>query len=398
MNDEWLEIRLGEVLALDNRKLGGHTTEPEVFSLSKYDGFVRAADYFDKRIASASLDGYKVVPPDGWAYSTIHIDEGSIARNTLGATGVISPMYTTLRWVSEENDPAFFAYLLRSDALLNVYRAHAQGSINRRRSLSYRAFAAIEVSVPPLPVQRRIVDLMEHLDNQIGALVDQTDRLAAVRSAIYRASLADAGEPVPLEALADVAQGKSLPKAIQGAQRGPIPWFKIADMTGRDNLDGYRSAETALAEDQIRDLGGRIFPRSTVTFPRVGAAVLTEKKRILDVAAALDENHIALIAREGTHPEYLLACLEEIRLSDLVRSGAVPSLNMRLIRETRVQVAEGPTQEHCGETLEATRALRVHLRQELGAMRRLRESLLSVLLQGRLIIPEAYDELLGVAS
>ena len=92
-------------------------------------------EYFDKRIASANLDAYKPILQDGWAYSTIHIDEGSIARNTLGCPGVISPMYTTMRWISEDDEPTFFELLLRSPQMLAKYRDNAQGSINRRRIL-----------------------------------------------------------------------------------------------------------------------------------------------------------------------------------------------------------------------------------------------------------------------
>lgn len=398
MNEGWCEVRLGEVLALDNRKLGEHTVEPEVLSLSKYDGFVRASEYFDKRIASSSLDGYKVVEAEGWAYSTIHIDEGSIARNTLGIMGVISPMYTTLSWTSGDHDPAFFAHLLRSGPLMNLYRANAQGSINRRRSLSYKTFAGMRVSVPPWVAQRRIVDLIEHLDSQDEALATQVDGLSALRSAVYRSSLAASGKTCALGSLVDVAQGKSLPKSIQGSATGSIPWFKIADMARRDNLDGYQVAETTVTEEEIAHLGGRVFPSRTVTFPRVGAAVLTEKKRILDVAAALDENHIALVPHEGTDPECLLSCLEEMRLSDLVRTGAVPSLNMRLIREVQVAFPGKSMQEGVGKALAAIRVLRREMRRELNALRQYRESVLSALLQGDTTIPDSYEEVVEVAS
>jgi type I restriction enzyme, S subunit len=98
---DWQQITLGRLFSADNSKLGPNAVEPTVMSLYKYAGFVRADEYFDKRIASEKLDGYKPVEPGGWAYSTIHVDEGSIARNNLGETGVISPMYTTLKWRGE---------------------------------------------------------------------------------------------------------------------------------------------------------------------------------------------------------------------------------------------------------------------------------------------------------
>lgn len=169
MRDGWAEVRLGDVLVLDNSKLGEHDEEPVVFSLSKYDGVVLADDYFDKRIASDKLDGYKVLGPGGWAYSTIHIDEGSIATNHHGLTGVLSPMYTTMRWVGQDDDPRYFELLLRTPRMLTVYRDHAAGTVNRRRSLAYKAFAELRVDVPPLVVQRRVVDLVDAVDTYAAA-------------------------------------------------------------------------------------------------------------------------------------------------------------------------------------------------------------------------------------
>lgn len=209
MHRDWFEVRLGDVLAPSNERLGPHDQEPVILSLSKYDGFVRAEDYFDKRIASSKLDTYKVVPPDGWAYSTIHIDEGSIARNTLGVSGVISPMYTTMRWIGQAHEPAYFELLLRSPGLLSSYSDNARGSINRRRSLLFGAFSAITVLAPPLEVQRRIVDLVASVDDHIARLR---------REALYMSELAEArrthlppGGEVPLgTVLEGIDSGRSL--------------------------------------------------------------------------------------------------------------------------------------------------------------------------------------------
>ena len=90
MHDGWRKASLGELFVAHADRLGAHDVEPPVLSLSKYDGIVRADEYFDKRIASRDLGAYKVVRQDDWAYSTIHIDEGSIARNKLGVAGVMA--------------------------------------------------------------------------------------------------------------------------------------------------------------------------------------------------------------------------------------------------------------------------------------------------------------------
>ena len=80
MCEGWCDVPLGDLFAQTSTR-AREVEEPPVFSITKYDGVVLAADYFDKRIASDSIANYKVLEPEDWAYSTIHIDEGSIARN-----------------------------------------------------------------------------------------------------------------------------------------------------------------------------------------------------------------------------------------------------------------------------------------------------------------------------
>src|SRR5688572_14367718 len=129
MHEGWRRASLGELFRPSSERLGPHDSEPPVLALSKYEGVILASKYFDRRIASARLDDYKVLRPGEWAYSTIHIDEGSIGRNNHETVGVLSPMYTTMEWVSGADDPRYAELLLRSPALLNDYRAHAQGTV-----------------------------------------------------------------------------------------------------------------------------------------------------------------------------------------------------------------------------------------------------------------------------
>jgi len=389
---DWEHTTLGQLFSADNTRLGAHTDEPTVMSLSKYDGFVRADDYFDKRIASEKLDGYKFVEPGGWAYSTIHIDEGSIARNNMGEAGVISPMYTTLRWRGEGAAlPEYAELVVRSPRMLAEYANNAQGSVNRRRSLPFKIFSAIPISLPPLSVQERIVEIIAAVDGQITALEAEVEAVVKVRTGLVGRS-ADTGK-VPLGSLGVVSQGKGLPKESQGKRTGEVSWYKIADMTGPGNEFGYTVADTRLTPSEVAGIGGVVVNEGAVTFPRVGAAVLTEKKRIVDTPGALDENHLVITPGEGTNSEYLLAVMENFALSSLVRPGAVPSLNMGLIRSTKVPWS-GTENQSLGTALGALRAESRVLTAEAASLRATRAVLLTGLLDRTIDVDSA--ELLEV--
>jgi type I restriction enzyme S subunit len=194
MRDGWTETSLGTVLKLSNEKLGAHKEEPEIFAISKYDGVVLAQDYFDRRIASKSLDGYKVIGPGDWVYSTIHIDEGSIAVNHFPFRGVVSPMYTSMIWNSHLHDCRFFELLLKSDGALIRYQENAQGTVNRRRSLSWKAFSEMTFVVPPHTEQKRIVDVVFSVDAYIDALQQQAVSARTARNAVLHELLSAGGD------------------------------------------------------------------------------------------------------------------------------------------------------------------------------------------------------------
>lgn len=237
MRDGWDEVALGDLFEATNQRLGLRTEEPDVFSVTKYDGVVRASEYFDKRIASAKLDSYKVLEPNEWAYSTIHIDEGSIARNRLGVSGVVSPMYTTMRLKSARVLPYFCELVLRSPRMLALYGAVQQGSINRRRSLPWKVFCAMTIPLPPLPDQRRIVDLIEALDDAIAAAEKSLNvsRQAArqIRQVAFSRAT-DEAQSVSAGAMFDMLLGRQK-SARQSTGEHVIPYLRAANLSS----DGF---------------------------------------------------------------------------------------------------------------------------------------------------------------
>ncbi|MET7631778.1 restriction endonuclease subunit S [Streptomyces sp. NPDC005499] len=261
----------------------------------------------------------------------------------------------------------------------------AVGTTERRR-LHARDFMNIAVVLPPLPIQERIVEVISAVDDQIAALAAEVEAVVKVRRGLVGRS-ADTAQ-VPLASLGVVSQGKGLPKEFQGKRTGTVSWYKIADMTGPGNKFGYTLADTRLTPSEVAEIGGVVAEPGAVTFPRVGAAVLTEKKRIVDTAGALDENHLIITPAQGTNSEYLLTVMDNFALSGLVRPGAVPSLNMGLIRSTQVPWSWTENQS-IGAALGALRAESRALAAEAASLRTTRAVLVSALLDRTIDIESA---------
>lgn len=368
MREGWKRITLGDVFDVSTTKLGAHTEEPAVFAISKYDGVILSGDYHDRRVASAKLDGYKVLDVDAWAYSTIHIDEGSIARNNHGFAGVVSPMYTILKWVSEDWAPAYFEHLLRTPEMLSTYKGMAQGSINRRRSLPWKTFAAIEVEVPPLEEQQRIVDLIGSLDDAIDAADAAAETARASTGELRRDMLAprDGVETVTLKDVARWGSGKYVAKENRVA-------------AGRYPILG--------ANGEIGRTDSFLYDEDLITVGRVGAC--GEVHRCSGKSWVSDN---ALVARpEAENFEYVYQAVQGVDYSALISGTSQPLITQTAL--LGVSIAWPPADERCriAALLTDSAAAVAAAETYASTLRSTRSELLTVLLSGEHEIPQTYE-------
>lgn len=90
--------------------------------------------------------------------------------------------------------------------------------------------------------------------------------------------------------IATVRGGNAFPERYQGEKQGGYPFYKVSDMNLSGNETWMTLANNYISEEVLRSLRARPFPSHTVIFPKVGAAVHTNKKRILSCAALIDNN------------------------------------------------------------------------------------------------------------
>lgn len=393
IRERWAQTNLGDLLDRSTDRLGTRR-EPRILTVTEGAGVVDQLQHWGRRVAAEDVRSYKVVYPGDVAYNVYLLWNGAIGQNRFTSLGITSPVYEVFR-PRDSVDVDFVGILLQSNLLRERYDAISIGTIPRRRRAPWQDFLKIRVALPPLDAQRRIVDLIAALD-EVRRLLDlSAGRSAAARDALTGCVQSD-GSDVRISEIADVSQGRSLPSQVQGEQSGDIPWFKIADMTTAPNVLGYRQAATSFTSDEVRRLGGVIVPVGAVVFPRVGAAVLTEKKRVMDVAGALDENHLILTPRKQEDSELLLAVMERFRLASLVQQGAVPSLNMAKMRSTIVRWPSDRVAANVTGALGESRRMARKLKTLIQQHQSFRVKLLSALLSGEHEIPGSYDDLVGV--
>jgi len=398
MREGWREAKLGELFKSSNVRLGTDDVEPPVFSISKHDGVIPADGIFGKRVASSNLSTYKVLPTDAWVYSTIHIDEGSIARNNLGTDGVVSPMYTVMSWVSEQDDPRYLEHLLRSTQLLAIYADKAQGSINRRRSLAWKFFSQIEVALPPLAEQRRIVDLIAAIETSIATAARKVEACAATRQAAIDVLMManDAGIRSTLGQLGKFERGKRFTKKDYVPQGlGCIHYGQIYTEYG------------AVATDTISFLPSAF--RDMARLARPGDLVIAGTgENVKDIGKAVawlgaDEIAVhddAFIYRHTLDPVYASALFAStVFLSQRAPSDSkVARLSANALASISVPVLDLEAQRQIGTLMLVLDEQARTARATADALRSLRLNLLTAVLSGEHAIPSGYDKLLNLSE
>jgi restriction endonuclease S subunit len=138
--------------------------------------------------------------------------------------------------------------------------------------------------------------------------------------------------------IGEVRSGWGFPKSYQGQKVGGIPFYKVSDMNLIGNETSMTNANNYVCEDVVKELKVNLAPAGTVIFPKIGAAIATNKKRLLSIDSAYDNNVMGIIPGPKAESRFLLYWMQQVDLSQLAHhSGAVPS-----IRKTEMERLEVP--------------------------------------------------------
>lgn len=227
--------------------LKGHVTEvsirkgstpAEILSVTNTTGFVRSLDVFDKQVFSEDVSNYKLVRRDDLAYNPSRINVGSVARCDFPEGGAVSPMYVVVRCQSSLL-PQFLLYFLKSGVGLQHIAHRGVGAV--RFVLRFRDLEQIELPLPPIPEQERIVRILSEAEaiRGIRAEADRRQRqmLPSLLDQVLAADLTSAHNRTPLLHLVDANRGISYGVVQRGEDVDDgTPLVRIGDFS-QDVLD-----------------------------------------------------------------------------------------------------------------------------------------------------------------
>ncbi|MBX8460127.1 restriction endonuclease subunit S [Enterobacter sp. RIT637] len=157
-----------------------------VLSCSKYDGFVDSLKYFNKKVYSDDLSGYRLIHRGCFGFPSNHIEEGSIGLQNLYETGIVSPIYVVFRASPTKVDNSYLYAVLKTDHYKQIFGAATNASVDRRGSLRWKEFNQIHVPLPPLKEQQKIAAVLSAADAEIATLEKKLASLKDEKKALMQ--------------------------------------------------------------------------------------------------------------------------------------------------------------------------------------------------------------------
>lgn len=395
MRDGWRTARLGQALTLDIDRATVHATES--YPLAGVFSFGRGL--FGRDVLRGSRTSYAYLHrlrPDQLVMSKLKAWEGAFAivpeeyRNWF-----LSPEFPTYTINRDYMTPTFLSLVVARQPFWKLAMAKSKGMGGRKERVNPTALLDIELTLPPLTEQRRIVDLAESMD-RVAAGGHAT---ASSAEATYFALLAEAFdrraiEARPLGDLCETRLGKMLDAKRAGG--GPTyPYIRNADVQWDElRLEALRT--TALSERERSELTLRQGDLLVCEGGEVGrAAVLS-----IDLPGIYYQKAVHRV-RCGNRvlPRYLMHYLRYAArsgvLADYVTSTTISHLTGEKLRRLPVPVPETTRQAEVASLLDSASSLAKAARAAADASVEARTRVLEALLTGAHEIPEGYDALLG---
>ena len=137
--------------------------------------------------------------------------------------------------------------------------------------------------------------------------------------------------------------GAGFPVAEQGRRNYEIPFLKVSDMTRPGNEVWTEMTESTVSSATATRLGAFVFPAGSIIFPKVGGALLTNKRRLLRRPSCIDNNVMGCIVSEADI-NYAFILLQQLDLGRLAKPGPVPAIGEGEVRAIRGPLPPLPEQ------------------------------------------------------
>ncbi|RLD84512.1 MAG: restriction endonuclease subunit S [Bacteroidetes bacterium] len=178
---EWKKVKLGDIFERVIRKNTEGCTN--VVTISAQRGFVRQTDFFNKKIASTTLDNYFLVKNGEFCYNKSYSNgypKGATKRLNNYEQAVVTTLYICFGIKENHNSNGdFFEQYFEANYLDRGLTkiAHEGGRAHGLLNVTPSDFFALKITIPSIEEQTAIAKVLQTADEEIKVLTQKRDYL-----------------------------------------------------------------------------------------------------------------------------------------------------------------------------------------------------------------------------
>ena len=245
--------------------------------------------------------------------------------------GICSTDIFVIEAIEGTTDPALYAYLFRSARFNDAVMGQLKGAQLPR--IGWSSFAELQIPLPPLDVQNEIVAEIEGYQKVINGARAVLDH--------YRPH-----NPIhpdwPMKKIGELVTINNGFVLTELPDHGTVACVKVSDMNLAEN-----QREIVTSSHWLENTTKSLLPVNSVIFPKRGAAIATNKKRITRIPCLIDNNCMGLTVRSNAElvPEYLFYFLLGFDLSSISNSAGIALINNGDIASVEIPLPPLATQQ-----------------------------------------------------
>jgi type I restriction enzyme S subunit len=315
--------------AVDEKK--GVITKPKIV---QYAEVARGYTYFEENDVLFA----KITP-------CMENGKHAIARNLIDGIGFGSTEFHVLR-PKKDIIPEWIWYFVRQKQFLQEAATHFTGAVGQQR-LPESFLANYLLPIPPLSEQKRIVErieeLMQEVDKARKACEQQLAAVKALPSAylreVFESKEAKRWNRERLGEVCEIFSGSPAPQEKKYFEEGKYPFVRVKDLGKHGWTTNLNETDDFINDLAIRELKLVRAPKGTILFPRSGAAIATNSRAILGIDAYI-VSHLAAIKpidqRANQYFVYYWLCT--VDMTQYMENPGYPSLKLSTISHIPIPI------------------------------------------------------------
>lgn len=196
------------------------------------------------------------------------------------------------------------------------------------KEISKKVVENIIIPVPPLPEQEEIVRYLDSAFEKIDELKKNAEQQLTESKALFQKALTEYLTPKKgwdMSTIGEVCVLKSGDSSANKLPSGLLPYVKVGDMNYPGNEIAITTSSTYVDRNKLSP--NKVFPIGTTIFPKRGGAILTNKKKMLNIEACCDLNIMGVIPKSNVISQYIYYFFLSVDLRDLYDGASIPQLN-----------------------------------------------------------------------